>query len=128
MQTMRGTGRAAFAGILLLLVGPLNIIYGIAAIDGGNFFDNTQHVFSNLDTWGWIWVILGIIQIIAGVSVLKGGAFGIVIGVFAAGLGALEALLSVGGTHPWWSLGIFAMCLWIIHGLVVYGRQEPEGT
>jgi hypothetical protein len=45
--------------------------------------------------------------------------------IFAASIGALEALLSIGGTHPWWSLAIFALCLWILQGLFAYRDDEP---
>ena len=46
------------------------------------------------------------------------------IGIIGAGLGALEALLAVGGNYPFWSLGVFALCLWILHGLVIYGEDD----
>lgn len=125
---MKGLGRAVFVAILLLIAGTLNIIYGIAAIGNAHFFDNTQYVFSSLHTWGWITVILGILQLVAGFSLMTGGGFGRIFGIIAAGLGALEALLSVGGVHPWWSLAIFALCVWILHGLVVYGDDESAET
>jgi len=123
---MRGVGRAVFAAILLLVAGTLNIIYGFGAVGDASFFTQSGHhyVFSSLHTWGWITAILGIIQVIAGFSLFAGGTFGRVIGIAAASLGALGALLSVGGAYPWWSLGVFALCVVIIHGLVVYG--EPE--
>ena len=124
---MRGVGRAVFAAILLLIAGILNIIYGFGAVGDASFFThNTQYVFSSLHTWGWITVILGFIEVVAGLSLLAGGTFGRVIGIAAASLGALGALLSVGGAYPFWSLGVFALCVIIIHGLVVYG--EPETT
>ena len=53
-----------------------------------------------------------------------GNAFGRVIGILGAGLGALEALLAVGGNYPFWSLGVFALCLWILHGLVIFGSDD----
>jgi hypothetical protein len=121
---MRGIGRAVFVAVLLLLAGTLNIIYGIGAVSNAHFFDNTQYVFSSLHTWGWITIIVGIIQLSAGFSLMGGRPFGRVIGMVAASIGALESLLSVGGTHPWWSLAIFAVCLWILHGLAVLG--EPD--
>jgi hypothetical protein len=123
---MKGIGRAVFVAVLLLLAGTLNIIYGIGAVSNAHFFDNTQYVFSSLHTWGWITIIVGIIQLSAGFSLMGGRAFGRVIGMVAAGIGALESLLSVGGTHPWWSLAIFAVCLWILHGLAVLG--EPDSA
>jgi hypothetical protein len=122
---MRGMGRAAFVAILLLIAGTLNVIYGIAAISDAHFYaGNTQYVFSSLHTWGWITVILGIIQVCGGFSLLAGHAFGRVIGLVAASLGAIGALLSVGGAYPFWSLGIFALCVICIHGLVVYGEDD----
>jgi hypothetical protein len=122
---MRGAGRAVFVAILFLIAGTLNIIYGIGAVSNAHFFDNTQYVFSSLHTWGWITIIIGVIQLTAGASLMGGGAYGRVLGIIAASIGALESLLSVGGTHPWWSLAIFALCVFILHGLVVYGDEEP---
>ena len=121
---MKGVGRALFVAILLMIAGTLNIIYGFAAIGNAHFFDNTQFVFSSLHTWGWITVLIGLIQLVAGFSLAAGGGFGRIIGIVAAVLGAFESLLSVGGTHPWWSLAIFVLCLYILHGLIVFG--EPE--
>jgi hypothetical protein len=123
----RGTGRAMFAAILLLIAGTLNVIYGIAAIGDANFFvDETRYVFSNLNTWGWITLLLGILELGAGFSLLAGGTFGRIIGIFAASVGALGALLSIGGAYPFWSLGVFALCIIVIHGLVVYEPATDE--
>jgi hypothetical protein len=122
---MRGVGSALFVGILLMVAGILNIIYGIAAVSNSKFFvEDTQFVFSSLHTWGWITIILGVIELTAAFSLFAGGVYGRVIGIAAATLGAIGALLDVGGVHPWWSLGIFAICLVCIHGLIVLG--EPE--
>jgi hypothetical protein len=122
---MRGVGSALFVGILLMIAGILNIIYGIAALGNASFFVNdTQYVFSSLHTWGWITILLGIIELTASVSLFGGQAYGRVIGIVAATIGAVGALLNVGGAHPWWSLGIFAICLVCINGLVVLG--EPK--
>jgi hypothetical protein len=124
---LKGVGRAVFVATLLLLAGTLNIIYGIAAVGNAHFFDNTQYVFSSLHTWGWITIIVGVIQLTAGFSLFAGGGYGRFIGIFAAGIGALESLLSIGGTHPWWSLAVFAVCVYILHGLIVFG-EDPSAT
>ena len=123
---MRGAGSAVFAAILLLVAGTLNIIYGFGAVGDAHFFTDSgsHYVFSSLHTWGWITVILGFIQVTAGFSLFAGGTYGRVIGLVAATLGAIGALLSIGGAYPFWSLGVFAICLIVIHGLAVLG--EPE--
>ena len=127
---MRGTGRAAFVAILLLIAGVLNFIYGIGAVADANFYagENALRDMASLHTWGWITVILGVIELFAGFSLLGGGTFGRVIGIVAASLGAIGSLLAVGGAFPFWSLGIFALCVICIHGLVVLrrARGEPE--
>jgi hypothetical protein len=125
---MKGLGRAIFVAILLLIAGTLNIIYGIAAVGNAHFFNGTQYVFSSLHTWGWITIIVGIIELAAGFSLMAGRAFGRIVGIIAATIGALESLLSIGGTHPWWSLAIFALCVFILHGLVVYREEKPAQT
>ena len=122
---MRGAGRVAFAGTLLLIVGVLNIIYGIGALDDANIFtDDRRFILSNLNTLGWTLIILGVIQLTAGFSLLGGNAYGRILGIFAASLGAIDAMLSIGGAYPWWSLGIFALCIYIIHGIYIYGEDE----
>jgi uncharacterized membrane protein len=65
----------------------------------------------------WIKIILGIIQLSASFLLLAAQAYGRFVGIIAASLGATGALLNLGGAHPWWSLGIFGICLVCIHGL-----------
>jgi hypothetical protein len=119
---MRGAGRVAFAGILLLVVGVINIIYGIGALDDANVFVNDKRfIFTNLNTLGWVLIVLGIIQLTGGFSLLGGRTWGRVVGIFAGSIGAIGALLSIGGSYPWWSLGVFALCVYIVHGIFVFG-------
>ncbi len=125
---MRGIGRALLVAVLLLIAGTLNVVYGIAAVSNAHFFNNTQYLFSSLHTWGWITIIVGVIQLTAGLSLFTGGTYGRVIGIFAASIGALESLLSIGGAHPWWSLAIFALCIYVLHGLMVFGEERPAAA
>jgi hypothetical protein len=122
---MRGVGRAVFAATLLIIAGTLNIIYGIGALDDANIFVNDKrYIFTNLNTMGWVLIILGVIQLSGGFSLIAGNTYGRIIGIIGASLGAIGALLSIGGAYPWWSLGIFFLCLYILHGLFVFGEDE----
>jgi hypothetical protein len=122
---MRGAGRVVFAAIVLLIVGTLNIIYGIGALDDANIFVNdTRFVLTNLNTLGWVLIILGVIQLTGGFSLMAGSAYGRVIGIVGGSLGAIGALLSIGGSYPWWSLCVFALCVYVVHGIIVYGKEE----
>ena len=122
---MRGAGRVVFAAVLLLIVGTLNIIYGIGALDDANFYANdTRYILTNLNTLGWVVIILGVIQLTGGFSLMAGNTYGRVIGIIGGSLGAIGALLSMGNSHPWWNLAIFALCVWIVYGILVFGDDE----
>ena len=75
----------------------------------------------------YITIILGVIEFTAAFSLFAGNAYGRVVGIIAATLGAIGALLNVGGPHPWWSLGVFAICVICIHGLFVLGEPADAG-
>ena len=122
---MRGAGRATFAAVLLLIAGTLNIIYGIGALDSANIFANdTRYILTDLNTMGWVLIVLGLIQLTGGFSLMAGNTYGRVIGIVGASLGAIAALLSIGGANPWWSLAVFALCVYVIQGILVLGEDE----
>jgi hypothetical protein len=122
---MRGTGRATFAGILLLIAGTLNVVYGIGALDSANIFLNDQRfILDDLNTMGWVLIVLGLIQLTGGFSLLAGNTYGRVIGIIGGTLGAIGALFSIGGANPWWSLAIFFLCVWVVYGIVILGEDE----
>src|SRR6185436_3770525 len=97
----------------------------IGALDDANIFVNdTRFVLDDLNTMGWVLIILGVIQLTAGFSLMAGNAYGRVIGIFAGSLGAIGALFSIGGNNPWWSLAVFTLCVWVVYGLIVFGEDE----
>ena len=126
---IRGAGRAAFAATLLLIAGTLNVIYGIGALDSANIFtDERRFVLTNLNTLGWVLVALGVVQITGGLSLFAGNTYGRIIGIVGAGLGALGALFSIGGANPWWSLAVFALCVYVLYGLIVFGQDQRAAS
>jgi hypothetical protein len=117
------SGWVTFAGVLLLIAGVLNVIYGIAAIGDSKFFVNDQkYILSGLHTWGWVSLILGVLLLFAAFSLWSGGLYGRVIGIIAAGLSAIAALLSI-PAYPFWSLAIFALDIVIIHQIATRGTE-----
>jgi hypothetical protein len=112
-----------FAGIMLALGGILNVIYGIAAIGDSSFFINdTKYILSDLNTWGWVMLGLGALQIGAAMSTWKGGSFGVWFGIPVAGLNAIAALMSI-PAYPFFSLAIFALDILTIWALASYGGK-----
>jgi hypothetical protein len=119
-----GSGWVAFAAIMLVIVGVLNFIYGIAALDTANFYvNNAQYVISDLNTWGWVVMGIGAIQVVAAVSLLAGSHFGRWIGVFSAAGNAITQLLVLPGA-PFLAISLLAIDVLVIYGLVAYGGRR----
>jgi hypothetical protein len=120
------SGWVTFAGVMLFIVGVLNVIYGIAAIGDSSFFVQDQkYILSNLNTWGWVTLLIGLLQLFAAFSLWSGGLYGRVIAIFAASLSAVAALLSI-PAYPLWSLAVFAISIIIIHQVAVHGGREAD--
>lgn len=112
-----------FAGVLLLTLGALNIIDGIAAIGNAHFYvSNAHYVFGDLKTWGWVALIIGLCQLLIALGVLTENQFARWTGVVILSLNAITQLLMM-PAYPFWSLAIFAIDILAIYGLIAYGKR-----
>ena len=93
----RGDGWILFAGVMIMVAGFLNVIWGIAALDNSSFFtDEGRYViFDDLNTWGWFLLIVGVLQLIAAFSIWNRHAYGRVFGIATACANALILLFTV---------------------------------
>jgi hypothetical protein len=120
----RGYGLVLFAGVLLLVVGFWNLIYGIAAIAQSHVFvANAHYVFGDLRTWGWITLIIAVLQLLAGIGVMTGNQAARWAGVVLVGLNAINQMFFI-PAYPFWSLMIIAMDIVALYGLCAYGSKD----
>jgi hypothetical protein len=119
-----GGGWLTFAAVLLGFAGTFNIIAGIAAIaDSRVYTDHATYVFSNLNTWGWIILILGVLQILAAFGIVAGSNWARWFGIACATLNAFGQLYFL-NAYPFWALTMFTVDMLVIYGLAVYGGQK----
>jgi len=122
--TSEDAGWVLFAGMLLVMAGILNIIYGIAAIESSRFFaGHAAYVIGDLETWGWITAVIGGLQFIAALGVWAEQGWARWGGVGVAGLSAVTQLVSIAG-YPLLSLAIVALDVLVIWGLVAHGGRS----
>ena len=121
-RTQPGEGWITFAGLILMLAGFLNFVWGIAAIDNSSFFtDEGRYViFDDLNTWGWFFLVVGILQMIAAFSIWTGGTYGQLFGIFSASMNILILLFTV-NAYPFAAFMVFIIDVLVIYGLIVYG-------
>ena len=119
----RGYGWVVFAGVLLLVVGTLNTIEGIAAIGNAHFFvANAHYIAGDLNAWGWTVLCIGVIELAVGFGVFVKNQLSRWTGVVVLSLNAIAQLFMI-PAYPFWSLSIFALDILAIYGLVAYGRR-----
>jgi hypothetical protein len=122
----RGLGWVVFAGVLLLTIGTVNIIQGIAMISRAHFYVlNANYVFGDLRAWGWVALILGAAQVLIGLGVFAKNQFARWTGVVILAFDAIAELLMM-PAYPFWSLSIFAINVLAIYGLVAYGKRISQ--
>ena len=120
----RGLGLIFFAAILLFVVGFFNMLYGIAAIANSHVFvANAHYVFGNLRAWGWITLIIAILQLAAGAGILAGNQLARWFAVALLGLNAIEMMFFL-PAYPFWALTIIAVDVVALYGLCAYGSRE----
>ena len=119
-----GRGWVVFAGVMILIAGVMNVIYGIAAIDNSSFYiGDARYVLSDLSTLGWIVLVVGTAQVFAAIGIWRGGQIGRWVGVVSAGANAILQLLFI-ASYPWLSLALLAMDVLVIYGLVAHGGRR----
>jgi hypothetical protein len=120
----RGGGWVGFAGVMIGLVGILNVIYGIGAISDSHFYASGVHyVFGSLHAWGWLLLIVGAVQCIAAFGIFARVGWARWVGILTAGANMIIQLLFLPAT-PFLSLAIVAVDILVIYGLVAYARRS----
>jgi hypothetical protein len=124
-STTFATGFAMFAGVLMMVAGLWSVLAGIAAIVNDDVFVTTPaYVYSfDITGWGWIHLVLGVMVALAGIGVVQGATWGVVVGIVLASLSALVNFAFI-PYYPVWSVLIIALDVVVIWGLATYRRQS----
>lgn len=126
--TKRGTGWIVFAGVLMVLAGANMFINGVWALHTSTQVANSfkgQLLFSdnNLDTWGWIYVIVGLVVLVAGLAVFARQHWAVNVGIVVALVQAIFAFFWIfTGNWPA-AVVVIAIDLLVIYGLSTYGER-----
>jgi len=120
------SGWLAFAATMLGLAGVWNTINGLLAVGSSRVFvDDADYVLGDLQTWGWIILALGVLQLVASFGVVSGNDRARWFGIGVAAVNAVGQLLYL-PSYPLWAMALFAVDILIIHALAVHGGPRPE--
>jgi hypothetical protein len=120
----KGQGLVTFAGVMITIAATLNVLYGIAAIDSAHVFvNNAKYVFGDLNTYGWILLLLGVVQYFAAFAIWRGASWGRWFGVACASANAILQTLWI-PAYPILAMTILTLDIIAIWGLLAYGGRR----
>jgi len=121
-ETEKGSGWLLFASIMLMVAGIYNFIWGIGALTKDELYV-VQLLFANLTFWGWVWLIVGVLQVCAGFGVLSKNQAARWFGIVMASISAITAFFYIWAV-PGWALLIITLDVLVIYGLAEYGARD----
>ena len=118
------TGWIAFAGVMMMIAGGLNLFYGIVAAvnDEWVVWTNRGNVYLDVSQWGWVHIILGAVVLLSGIGVFSGNILARTVGVIVASLSLIANFFFL-PAYPLWSLVVITLNVLVIWALTAHGGE-----
>src|SRR3954471_12139589 len=123
------TGWVVFASIMLAVVGGINIVQGLAALLDDNYFvvkSGDDLLLTGFNTWGWVMVVWGIVQLGAGFGLNGGHGWARTLAIVAACVSILIQVAFL-AAFPIWSVVIITMDVIVIYALTARWAEARGG-
>jgi hypothetical protein len=110
----QGVGWIHFAGIFFLVAAAFNAIAAASILTRDELFDDSKLVVSDLRTWGWVFLVVAVVQLVAGVMVLRRLRAGRVPAIVIAVIGMVAWFVA------WSILPFWGLVMMILYGVIIY--------
>jgi hypothetical protein len=121
------SGWIAFAGVMMLILGSLDALWGLAAIlnDEVVVVGGRGALIFDITTWGWVHLILGSAVAVTGLGLITGNAAARVAGIFFVAVNAIAQIVWFPAA-PLWAFLIIVLDTVIIYQLTVNWSAEDS--
>ena len=116
------SGWVTLAAVLVLVVGGYNIVWGYAALDKKELFHPSRLVYSNLDFWGWFFIVIGAIQLLAAFLLFARRPGGLVLTTMGASLNLMLAFFALLANSDW-TFAIIALDVLILWSVLAHSTD-----
>jgi hypothetical protein len=118
------TGWITFAGVMMIIGGSLNLLYGIVAAvnDEWVVWTNRADIYLDMSEWGWVHIVLGAIVLLAGIGVFSGNVLARIVGVIVASLSLLANFFFI-PAYPLWAITVIVIDVLVIWALTAHGGE-----
>jgi hypothetical protein len=118
-----------FAGLLMILIGILNVIQGLIAIIRDDYYllASEQVIVFDLTTWGWVMLIWGALVALAGYALAMGAGWARWFTIVVVSLNVVLQLSFVGsGQYTLWALTVLVLNVLVLYAVTVRWKDVQE--
>lgn len=116
------SGWTLFAMTIFIVIGVMNVIYGLTMIINNEWivFGATKVWYVDITTWGWITLIVGVLQLFVAWGVGSAQTWARIVGMIFAVVAMVNAFFVV-PYYPVWAIIVIALTVMVIYALTVKG-------
>ena len=118
------TGWIAFAGVMMIISGGLNALYGLIGVvnDEWVVWTNRASLYLDISQWGWVHLIVGLVMLFSGIGVFSGNILARTVGVIAAAVSLIANFFFI-PAYPLWALVVVTIDVLVIWALTAHGSE-----
>jgi hypothetical protein len=124
-QTPTGwTGWITFAGVMMIIAGALNALYGLVAVvnDEWVVWGNRANLYLDLSQWGWVHLVAGLVVLISGIGLFSGNFLARTVAVIVASVSLIANFFFI-PAYPIWALIVVTIDVLVIWALTAHGKE-----
>ena len=121
------TGWITFAGVMMIIAGSLNALYGLIGLvnDEWVVWTNRASVYLDLSQWGAVHLIVGLVMLLSGIGVFSGNILARTVGVIVASLSLIANFFFI-PAYPLWALTVITLDVLVIWALTAHGKEMRQ--
>lgn len=120
-----GRGWIAFAALILIIAGVMDILNGLWAIDAQDTAVDALFWDDNLEAWGWFYLVVGIVLVVTGAFIFRRAPWASAVGIAVGCIGAILNIFWI-FTFPLASILLVTLNLIVVYALTTYSMDELE--
>ena len=126
-QATGWVGWIAFGAVMMMMLGVLNAISGLAAIFNDQLFVAGKRglLIFDVTAWGWIHLILGLVVVLTGFALMSGAMWARVVGTGLVMLNMVTQLIFL-PAYPFWGMLIIALDVLVLWAIIVHGAEAKD--
>ncbi len=118
------TGWIVFAGVMMIISGSLNALYGLVAVvnDEWVVWTNRASLYLDISQWGWVHLVIGLVVLLSGIGVFSGNVLARTVGVIAVTISLIANFFFI-PAYPLWAIAVVVIDVLVIWALTAHGSE-----